>query len=494
MNTSSTIGRYAPILPLVAGFLLAARQFLLERGVWLDEASLGLNISDRDAWGLLSPLDNGQAAPVLYLQALEAFSHLFGFTLSSLRLPSLLAYGASAWLFLKVMRQTVRNSSAMVLGSALFAFNYMLMYYSGELKQYMGDVFITLLLLHLTLACIRREDGAGRWLALSGALAVFYSNVSVIILATCFAMLATRPKALKDRRSARMLARLALFWSLSAVAYYLLFVKDHPLRGFMTSYWTRAGGFPPTQAFDAAFLGFVKVKLELLRNAKNIFHVAKAGWNAALVVGPIALFAITSLRRDRYHLWILLPIPLHFLMSWARLYPFEIRLTLYILPITILAMTMGLDRLLGWLRLTGPLITLGILSLCLWEGYRFMHRELPIKGHQVKEAARYAMDRARPGQKLWVYPNAAFHVRFYGRTGDLPEAGNVVPSRAQPNDVDACTQEVMSTGSDVWLVFGHLPHKEDAGIRNGLLRNGYAAADSLITYKASAYLFKRPFK
>ncbi len=494
MNTSSTIGRYAPILPLVAGFMMAARQFLLERGVWLDEASLGLNIADRDAWGLLRPLEHGQAAPVLYLQVLEAFSHLFGFSLSSLRLPSLIAYGASAWLFLKVMRQTVRNSSAMVLGSALFAFNYMLIYYSGELKQYMGDVLITLMMLHMTLACIRRGDGDGRWLALSGALAVFYSNIAVIILATCFAMLATSPMSFRDRRAVRLIISLAVAWGLTALAYYLLFVRGHPSREYMIGYWTRAGGFPPTFALDEGLVAFVKNKLELLRNAKNIFHVGKAGWNAALVVVPIALFAITRWRRDRYLLWILLPIPLHFLLSWARLYPFEIRLTIYLLPITILAMTLGLDRLLGWFRLTGPLATVAILSICLWEGYRFMGKELPIKGHEVRQAAKYAFEGARPGQTVWVYPNAVYHVLFYGRTGDLPVIGNLKPGKSQPDDVDACTREVMSIDSDVWLVFGHLPRNEDAGIRNGLLRNGYATADSLITYKASAYLMKRPAK
>jgi hypothetical protein len=425
---------------------------------------------------------------------LEAFSHLFGFSLSSLRLPSLIAYGASAWLFLKVMRQTVSNSSAMALGGALFAFNYMLIYYSGELKQYMGDVLVTLLLLHLTLSCIRREHGVGLWLALSGSLAVFYSNISVIILATCYAMLATRPGAFKHRRSMRLLAGLAAAWGLSALAYYLLFVRGHPSREFMTVYWTRAGGFPSTFAFDAGFVAFVKGKSELLRNAKNIFHVGKAGWNAAMMAIPVALFALTHMRRDRHLLWILLPVPLHFLLSWARLYPFEIRLTIYLLPITILAMTMGLDRLLGWLRLTGPLITIAILSLCLWEGYRFMRRELPIKGHELKQAARYALDAERPGQKVWVYPNAVQHVLFYRKTGDLPSVGNLMLGKSQPDDVDACIGEVMSIGSDVWLVFGHLPHNEDAGIRNGLLRNGYATADSLITYKASAYLMHRPAK
>lgn len=492
MDTRATIGRLAPVLTLTAGFILAARQFLLERGVWLDEASLGLNIADRDAWGLLKPLDHGQAAPVLYLETLEAFSKIFGLSLQSLRLPSLIAYGASAWLFLSVLRKTVGNSPATVLGCALFAFNYMLVNYSGEMKQYMGDVLVTLLLLHLTLRNIGCRSNGPMELAVAGSLSLFYSNAAVIVLTACFAMLATWRRPSGDRRRMRTLTMLAISWGLSTLAYYLLFVKGHPIRGFMTAYWTRAGGFPPSDLWDPGFVAFLKKKMGLLRNAKNIFHIARTGWNETLIAIPIALFIFGRNRKNIHLLWVLLPIPLHFLLSWARLYPFEIRMTLYLLPLTMLAMTMGIDGLLRRFGLSGTLSTLMVLALCLWQGFRFHERELPIRGHEVKQAVAYAMGRAEPGAKAWVYPGIVNHLLFYRKTGDLPGWEEAVSGTSLPYDVEACTEEVLAMESDVWLLFGHIGRDEDVRIRAGLKRRGYSVADSLLTYKASAFLMRRP--
>lgn len=491
LDAKPTIGRIAPGLTLAAGFILAARQFLLERGVWLDEASLGINIADRDAWGLLRPLDLGQAAPALYLQVLEAFSHIYGFSLSSLRLPSLLAYGASSWIFLMILRQTVRSAPAAVIGCALFAFNYMLIHYSGEMKQYMFDVLVSLLLLHLTLRIIDGRIWDLRPLALGGSMSFFLSNVTGIVLTTCFAMLATRRTSLNDRRIMRMLLLLAVSWGVSAAAYYLLFVKGHPLREFMTVYWTRTGGFPPADPTDPAFADFIGRKLELLRNAKNIFHLRDADWNRTLVVAPIVLFAVTGMRRDCHLLWILLPVPMHFLFAWARLYPFEIRTTLYLLPLTILTMTWGLDRLFHGIRLNGPTASLLTLSLCLWQGHVFFERELPIKGNEVKKAAIHVQEAAMPGQRIWVYPTAVYHVTFHQRTGELRKWRDATLSRLQPDDVDACTREVVATGPETWLLFGHVAGNEDARIRKALEQHGYSVCDSLRFYKASAYLMKR---
>ncbi len=490
-ETKATIGRLAPILTLAVGFIVAAMEFLRERGVWLDEASLGINIADRDAWGLLKPLDHGQAAPVLYLETLEAFSKLFGLSLKSLRLPSLVAYAVSAWLFLCILRQTVRNASAIVVGCALFAFNYMLLYYSGEMKQYMGDVLVTLLMLHLTLRYIGWQTDDWKELAVAGSVSFFFSNVTVVVLTACFAMLATARRHPGDGGRIRMLGSLALAWSLSAFCYYLLFVKDHAAREFMMLYWTRAGGFPPKDPTDPAFIDFVKNKLELLRNAKNIFHIGKPGWNEAMVVAPVALFVFSHLRKERHLLWILLPAPLHFLLSWARLYPFEIRLTIYLLPPTILAMTLGLDRLIQWIGLNGRLSVLAVLAVCLWQGRVFWKSQLPVRGHEVKQAALYVEERRSRGQGAWVYPNVVYHIWFHQRTGDMYGFNDAVFSRAQPDDVDACTREVLATGPELWLLFGHVSGNEDARIRKALEQHGYSVCDSLRVYKASAYLMKR---
>ena len=51
------------LVAVVLGIGLRLRQYLAQQPYWHDEAMLVLNIFDKDASGLLGPLDSAQAAP-----------------------------------------------------------------------------------------------------------------------------------------------------------------------------------------------------------------------------------------------------------------------------------------------------------------------------------------------------------------------------------------------------------------------------------------------
>ena len=81
---------FAFILLFLAGVGIRVVEFLRCRSLWLDEASVSLDIVNRSYWGLLQPLDYDQGAPIGFLWAARFLVKLFGSSELALRGYSLL--------------------------------------------------------------------------------------------------------------------------------------------------------------------------------------------------------------------------------------------------------------------------------------------------------------------------------------------------------------------------------------------------------------------
>src|SRR3990172_8968599 len=63
---------------VLLGIILRLRQYLVDRSFWADEASLAVNIADRNYSELLGLLDYQQAAPVGFLYVEKTLITVFG--------------------------------------------------------------------------------------------------------------------------------------------------------------------------------------------------------------------------------------------------------------------------------------------------------------------------------------------------------------------------------------------------------------------------------
>ena len=61
------------LLVFAVGIILPCIQYIFNRSLWLDEATLSLNIVGKSALELLHPLDYLQVAPVLFLEISKLF-------------------------------------------------------------------------------------------------------------------------------------------------------------------------------------------------------------------------------------------------------------------------------------------------------------------------------------------------------------------------------------------------------------------------------------
>ncbi|MFZ2096372.1 MAG: hypothetical protein WAV05_07010, partial [Anaerolineales bacterium] len=164
------------------GIILRLYFYIINRSLWLDEASLALNIVNRSFPDLLKPLDYYQGASLGFLFVQKIIGSLLGYKDYVLRFIPLIAGLVSIFLMFVVSKKIGRQISPYIcLG--LFVLSPRLIYYSSELKQYSTDVLATLLLLILVPDCLDDEVKPRTLvtLGITGCLCLWFSHPSLFI-------------------------------------------------------------------------------------------------------------------------------------------------------------------------------------------------------------------------------------------------------------------------------------------------------------------------
>lgn len=82
---------YLPLIILLFGILIRLVQYISNRSLWADEASIALNVTHRSYLELLQPLEHNQAAPPGFLWMEKLAFQLFGNNEYAFRLFPLIA-------------------------------------------------------------------------------------------------------------------------------------------------------------------------------------------------------------------------------------------------------------------------------------------------------------------------------------------------------------------------------------------------------------------
>lgn len=210
---ADTPARAAAIVAWTAIVLgVAARAWALsQRGsLWLDEASLALNVLTRGFGELLQPLDWGQAAPVGFLWIERALSSHAETPEIWLRLLPWCAGALLPWLLWRLGRRMV-GTGAGALAAVAGAGSLMALRYSTEAKPYASDAAVAAVLLLLACEAAAEPHRVRRWwtLAVSMVLAVPLSLPAVFVIAAVAVSLAARAEV-RAARGARLVALPAL--------------------------------------------------------------------------------------------------------------------------------------------------------------------------------------------------------------------------------------------------------------------------------------------
>ena len=433
---------------LLAGMTIRIIPFILNRSLWLDEAKLSINIVGRSFIGLLQPLDYGQVAPILFLLIEKANLILFGNTEYSLRLFPLICGLLSLPLMYHFTKSITGSKLTALIALFLISSSVNLIYYSGEVKQYECDLFVTLCLLNLVFNHTWPSDDDKRYklLAIAGSIFIFMSNIAGLVLFT-MAVYYLFKYGIKFIFRQRIIIVMFSCWTISFALYYFFFFNGHPNLDYQVNAWQN--DFMPLQIFSSQFITWIFSKF------LSVFDFYTVRY-AFIFLIAIVFFVI---RKQWLFLYLLIfPMLLHFTISGFKLYPVFPRLILYltafITPMLAIAIYDIAVLIKKWLTIyVASLVVAGILSLMiimLVENTYIWNEE------EIKRSIDYINTNAWPDQPVYVYYGAQYATMYYEKINYIAFKDNIIWGKPHRRDAQNYLNDILSMNGEVWLLFSHV--------------------------------------
>lgn len=505
------------------GIVLLLMQYLFNRSLWHDEASLALNILEKSPAELLQPLDDNQAAPPGFLLTEKILVQIFGGSEYVLRVFPLLCGIASLILFLYVSRH-VLPPAAVPMALGLFAISGKFIYYASEVKQYAGDVTVALLLYIIVLHTLVKQPTSFRigLFGIIGSCVLWFSYPGAFVFAGIVLVVGIgwwREKAWKQINA---LAVACVIWFISFGMLYFFFLRNTAGNEKLQEYWIWADAFmplPPTSVADLmwfvrTFLGTIAHALEFSRPFVSVLSSIKQAltglfsssdmpvyelmqlffsgiaWIALYVIAVVILIAggLSIYSRKPSIFWCLAgPIGLTLLTSGLRAYPFADRLTLFIMPALFIFWGAGIVRIWSKTRKMSPFIGLALIGV-LWINPVSFHFIYPRTRIETRPVIQYMQQHWQEEDVVYVYYNSlrvfGYYSRLYG-FHDAPYLPGTRSTEGYKNYIYDIRQ--LHGHSRVWLIFSDAYGEE--GLFLAHLDNIGTQRDALQSIGASVYLY-----
>lgn len=357
-------------LLITLGIIFRIVMYIQNRNLVIDESNVVWNIYNRDFLGLLKPLDHEQYAPPLYLWCVELCSLLFGYSEQSMRLPALIFGIASLFVFRNLLKRILPEQSYwLTLG--LLCFAPILVKYSTEVKQYVPDAFVAIMLVLAALKwqifTMPNKKFILYWI-LAGSFAIWASQPSVFILASIGAYYFIQCLQQKKWKDISALVFIGLLWLAQFGVYYYFILKSQInsdyLQGYHKDYFLFA--FPHSGAEWRH--NWLRIR-EILCNTAGYNMVSLYLCAFFILIGSISLF------RQSLPKFALFTLPVLITLIAAALHQFSLieRVIIFILPFTMILVGFGFARLYSLPFVASKLI---LLSCAVYILYLYNYKSL----------------------------------------------------------------------------------------------------------------------
>ena len=444
---------------IVTGVLLRLYQYFLNRSFWADEASLALNLVERNFRQLIRPLDYQQGAPIGFLFIEKTSMTLLGNNEYTLRLFSLVTGILAIYLLYRIAKEHFGISGLFAL--AVFSIGWNVIYYSSELKQYSSDAALLLLLVYLALRVLKSDIVSRReftLLGIVGSVVIWVSHPSFFVLAAIGITLLVEKIFRRNFVPLSWLLGLgAVWWASFGIEYYVS-LRHLAADEFLRYYWGKA--FMPLPPWSNK-TWFFNTYLSLMDLGISTEQISIYLVLVLLVVGGVSL-----LIRKRSSALILFLIPLMALMASAlQMYPLKNRFMLFLIPPLLLILSEGLGRIYELAaRVNRPLALVLSVLPALWLAFfpvlvtfdevRSSHYDTGIR-----PVVEYVAQNRMPDDSIYAYqgaePTFLYYAPLFGidtkNKNVIVGKSTVLKRRALENffkDVDA-----LQGRGRVWFVF-----------------------------------------
>jgi hypothetical protein len=481
--------RFLIFLIISLGILLSFYQFLYNRSLWNDEATLSLNIIHKSPADLLKPLDLAQVAPLLFLEIEHFIFYFISGTEYGLRLFPLLSFIASIFFLYQILIIAFKNRSTQIFALSLFVFNSVLIYYSSEVKQYMSDVLVAIVLYYCLIKTYKHDFNRYLTLAIVGAIAVFLSNITVIILFTFGLYLIFDSYRKKIWHPG--IIYVFLTWSITFGIYYVCFIQNHPTRNYMVGYWSREQAFFPLNPFKLDFYRFLFTKSQM------VFYFLFGYGSLGKIFFPLlfltGLFNLYKKKTFGPIILITLPIIVHLALSGLKMYPFDKRLILYLYPIFIISIAFGFDfcraKLAGIVKpkvlvKLSPVVVVIPIYFCSFVYFN----SFPMLHTEIKQSINFIKPKLKDNQRVYVYYDLVPAFTYYNQTGFVNLKQQVTYGFYDTDRNKYIDQLKLLKGKN-WLLLSYEGTDAEKLIINTLDKINLKKIESFTFGGASAYLY-----
>jgi hypothetical protein len=385
---------------ILIGIVLRLVLYFQNRNLIIDEANIVRNLHERNFIELVLPLKYEQYAPPIFLWIEELLSLILGYGEKALRLYPLLSGIASLIIFRSIMRRFVTDGS-LWLPMALLSFTYLLIKYSVELKQYMPDAMITLLLVWLAL---RKDIFTGLrarfilfW-CVAGSIAIWASMPSVFCLAAIGIYYFWQVAKERKWDYLRDLIVIAFVWLGQFAAYYWFILKPQIESDYLQGYH-----------FDYFLYGTPSNIEEWKHNYDRIKEILNnvGGYNqySFYLTSFFVLAGIILMVRKNFGFFILVTTPIILTLLAAALNQYTLidRVILFLLPLFTVLLGYGVDQLwrVRFFPIKVALVYVGVFMI--WNFNMFWLFERKLGFQELTEGMDYLKVKGAKGDQLFVH-------------------------------------------------------------------------------------------
>lgn len=480
------------------GIFLRLVQYLYNRSLWVDEAMLALNIVNRSFAELLTPLDYGQNAPLLFLMLERLSVQILGKSEYALRLPSLIFGIASIILFYQVLKRYTQ-SNVVLFSLCFFAISDPLIYYSSEVKQYSCDLAV-FLLIYLIIHQFQADKISWKktiTLAIISASLIWISFTSIFVLFSgLICLIIFNFKSKNWQNLFKLLPPLLMVLTSLGSLYYFFLSKSISNQALRNS-WAGKGGFAPIP-----ILSPIRETIKWYLNTFINMFISPSGFQLpglAAMLFLVGCFWLFIKNKDKLLLF-LLPIGLTLVASSLQKYPFSTlsndnyvqggRLILFLVPSIIIIVAEGVNY---FTKKSHSIVILFMVGLLFINPMitAIDYIKSPRLVEEIRPVVDYVLKKQQPIDRFYLYYRTKHQFDYYQDVLNYPRPKYIV--RASSGKEKQYIEDIdqFQGYSRVWFIFSYVldvNHAEKSFFIKQLNLKG-KQIDSIEKYGASAYLY-----
>jgi hypothetical protein len=417
------------------------------------------------------------------------FSILLPNTEYGLRIFPLLCFWAAIYFFYKTIKKRWDNVYVVIVALSFFVLNGAFIYYSSEVKQYIGDVFVLTAIFYFLLKDYSKEKNKYYTLGIAGVVSIFLSNVAPIILSTAGIYMLYTCFFVEKQKQIRSLFSVFVIWLGAFSVYYYFFIEGHPSREFMVGFWAgQEDAFLPHSSLED-ICRFLSIK------RARIFDILIPGFIAitplfefiAQMILLLSLFAglLSLILKKKIGVIILTctPVILHLVLSAFQLYPFATRLVLYLLPCIIVICSFGVVFMAKIVFSRLKMEKYRLLGVC-FPIFFLVGYPLKVEHQEIKASLKYIQENKNDNSNIYIDAVCPKVVDYYKAMGFVKLNYKMMP--AIEDNVEMA--ELRKLRGENWLLFGGLCDEEKYLIER-MDSLGYKKIKAFKAKSSSAYLY-----